>query len=524
MSPSIYLINPAADFPSYFGGEVFAARGYRPATFLADLTLPTLAALIPHDFDVRLCDEYILPIDFDTPAEFVAITGKGAQRARMAAIASEFRRRGKVVLIGGPYASLSPDQLRPYCDILVRGEVEDICEQLFADLREGRWKDEYQGGRPDLSKSPIPRWDLYPNQRAISATVQTSRGCPFECEYCDVIQYLGRKQRHKSVAQVLAELDEVYRHGYRSVFLADDNFTVWRARAKELLVALREWNSRQSDGHVHFSTQVSIDAADDEELLRLCVDAGLACVFIGLETPNEDSLREVKKRQNLRHDPVEQVERFWGHGISVVGGMIVGFDSDGPDIFERQFEFAMATRVPVLSAAPLSAPEGTPLHARLAREGRLPPEGLEIPCLPWDTNIVPRQMTREQLVAGMRWLCNKLYDPAAFGQRVAAAIDLFGTYYTSPSEGKWSLAFRRDIDREVVQLVGKVSRLGPAEALMLSKIVGRVLMKPHAARVGGGSLVLYQQIRHMLDMGRFWEPAVTARGRNMSPGHVLLKV
>src|SRR5262249_45882554 len=150
------------------------------------------------------------------------------------------RRRGVKVIIGGPYASLSPDVLRPHCDILVIGEMEEIAEELFADLRNGYAKEEYVGARPDLGRSPLPRWDLYPNDRAIMGTVQTSRGCPFDCDFCDVIQYLGQKQRHKSTAQVLGELDVVYRFGYRQIFLADDNFTIHRSRTKELLVALRD--------------------------------------------------------------------------------------------------------------------------------------------------------------------------------------------------------------------------------------------------------------------------------------------
>src|SRR5262249_13384069 len=161
---------------------------------------------------------------------------------------------------------------------------EQIAPGLFSDLRCGSWRPEYDGGRPDLAMCRPPRWEGYPNDDALMGTVQTSRGCPFECEYCDVIQYLGRKQRHKAVAQVLAELDRVYAYGYRDVFLADDNFTVYRSRAKELLGALREWNLRRVAGRVRFFSQVSIDAAKDDELLRLCAEAGLTGVFIGIET------------------------------------------------------------------------------------------------------------------------------------------------------------------------------------------------------------------------------------------------
>jgi hypothetical protein len=211
VSKSLYLINPSADLPSYFGAEVFAGRGFEPATSMADLSVATVAALAPDDFQVRLCDEHIAGVDFDSSADFVGITGKVSQWCRMQVIAAEFRRRGKTVIIGGPYASLAPETVRPHCDILIRGEMEEIAPKIFADLEEGRWSEEYVGTRPDLRTSPLPRFDLYPNDRALMGTIQTSRGCPFECEFCDVIEYLGRKQRHKPVAQVLAELDQLYR-------------------------------------------------------------------------------------------------------------------------------------------------------------------------------------------------------------------------------------------------------------------------------------------------------------------------
>ena len=504
MSPALYVINPATDFPSYFGGEVFAARGFPGATMVADLALPTLAALAPTDFDVTLCDESISAVDFEHPAPFVAITGKVTQFQRMVALAREFRRRGRIVLIGGPHASLASDELRPHCDILVRGEIEDISASLFADLRNGCWQTEYIGGRPDLASSPVPRWDLYPNDRALSATIQTSRGCPFGCEFCDVIQYLGRRQRVKPIAHVLSELDQVYRHGYRSVFLADDNLTARRSRAKELLQALRDWNDRQRDGEVTFGTQLSIDAAEDGELLRMCADAGVNLVFIGIETSNEESLLEANKPQNLRGDLVKQVQRFIAHGINVLGGMIVGFDADGLDAFERQFEFAQRSCVPIFTAGALVAPRSTPLHARMAEAGRLRPEVPESAALPWNSNIVPHRMTHEQLVAGMRWLCNRLYDPQAFGRRLHGMVELFGSEYLGRQDARRQ-AGRRRIDREAFQLVAGVGDLGPAEATLVDEIFDRVRGKPQAVAATGMALLHYQQIRFMLEYGSFWD-------------------
>jgi hypothetical protein len=427
VSKSLYLINPLADFPSYFSAEVFRAWGFAPATSMADLAIATVAGLAPSDFEVRLCDENVSPVDFDVAVDFIGITGKVSQWGRMKSIAAEFRRRGRTVVIGGPYASLSPDAVRPHCDVLVRGEIEDIAPQFFADLRSGSWQTEYVGTKVNLRVSPLPRWDLYPNDRAVMGTIQTSRGCPFECEFCDVIEYVGRKQRHKPVDLVLRELDALYRFGYRTVFLADDNFTVYRARAKELLAAIQEWNARQTDGRVRFTTQISIDAAGDTEMLEMCADAGLTHVFIGIETPNEVSLREAKKRQNLKRNLLDEIQRIVNYGISVDCGMIVGFDNDEVDIFRRQYEFAMATAVPIFSLGALVAPAATPLHARLAKAGRLVEDGAEIAATPWSTNVIPNKMTREELFEGIRWLCNSIYHPAAFEQRMSKLVDTLGS-------------------------------------------------------------------------------------------------
>ena len=397
MSRSLYLIAPKSTVPNHYGADFIEYWGFSSVQWMADVTLTTLAALAPPDFTVRLCDEAISPIDFDTSADFIGLTGKITQRERMIEVGAEFRRRGKTVLIGGPSASLSPDPFRHACDVLVRGEIEEIAPELFSDLRSGRWREEYDGGRPDLASSPIPQWSLYPNHRAVVGALQTSRGCPFDCEFCDVIPYLGRKQRHKPIGNVLAELDVLYGHGYREVFLTDDNFTVYRRRAKEVVDALRGWNERPDREPVFFTTQASIDAARDEELLGMCAGAGLNQVFIGIETPNEAALREANKRQNLLDGPIGQIEKFLGHGIMVRSGMMVGFDADGPDVFERQFEFAMATPIPNFSVGAVVAPEATPLHARMRKSGRLIEGANETAAVPWETNIAPIGMTREQL-------------------------------------------------------------------------------------------------------------------------------
>jgi radical SAM superfamily enzyme YgiQ (UPF0313 family) len=530
VSRSIYLVNPAAEAPGYFGGEMYAGNGFRPGVLAASVAMPTLAAMIPDDFRVTLCDEHVSPIDFDVECDFVALTGQITQLSRMQAIAAEFRRRGRIVLIGGPCASMSPQRLRPYCDVLVRGEVEEIASDLFADLLAGTWQAEYVGTRPDLRHSPRPRWELYPNDRALAASLQTARGCPFECEFCDVIQYVGRRQRHKRVPQVIDELEHVYGIGYRTVFLADDNFTAWRQRARELLIAVRDWNARRDDGRMHFLTQLSIDAAEDPELLELCAQAGLDYVFIGLETPNKESLIEVKKRQNLRGDAASRVRTFFEHGLSVVGGMIVGFDADGPDIFERQYRFAEQTGIPIFMPGTLVALESTPLHARMAREERLVSDEAVSVAAPWTTNIIPRQMTRAQLSDGMRWLVNRLYDPTTFGERLLNTIEMLRPV---AALGDRPPRQRRSIERDAVELIGELRRSGPAEAAMLKTVIAAAAAKPFVWPAVSLYLLLYQQIRYMYSGVGMWDtprvmaqrlPDVQGAGEQGRPARVSLEL
>lgn len=502
---SIYVINPRCDHPSYYTMDAYQAAGLEQATIIADLTIVTLAAMIPTDFEITLCDENIECIDFDIRPDFVALTGKVSQWGRMKTIAAAFRAAGITVLIGGPHASLSPEVVRPHCDVLVEGEIEAIYEQLFADLASGTWKSSYRGNKPALTTRILPRWDLYRNERALTGTLQSSRGCPFDCEFCDVIEYLGRKQRHKPVADVLAELDVLHEAGYRSVFLADDNFTAYRARARELLEGLRQWNTARVPGDgIHFITQVSIDASRDPELLSACADAGLLHVFIGIETPNKDSLLISGKRQNLRDDLTSQIEQFVRHGIVVDGGMIVGFDGDRADIFQCQYDFAMETPVPIYSLGALVAPAATRLHERLSKEKRLVeggPEIAEVAATPWSTNIEPLHMNRDELFQGIRWLCNAIYRPEAFAKRVHRMIDIHGTGHRTALSGANP---PRKVEGEGFEVIAKLRRLGRAEAAMVGSIINRLRDRPDLGGAVMASLIRYAQIRFMYDQGGFW--------------------
>jgi radical SAM superfamily enzyme YgiQ (UPF0313 family) len=492
--PSIMIVNPVPDGPGYHTAEFVSGWGAPSHVSIADLTSVTLAAMVPSDWDVSVTDEGIDPVDFTQVPDFVAITGKVSQRNRMISLAEEFRRRGSVVLIGGPYASLNPDDMRPHADILVTGEIEEIASDLFADLKRGRWRDVYVGTKPDLRMSPLPRWDLYPNKRAVLGTIQTSRGCPFDCEFCDVIQYLGRKQRHKEPDQVIRELDVLYRAGYREVFLADDNFTVYRKRASDLLAALKIWNDAHANDPVRFMTQASIDVARDDELLDQSREAGLATYYIGVETINEDSLREANKRQNLLQGTEDALANILGRGISVLAGIIVGFDNDGPDIFDRQYDFIQRSGMVDVSVGLLIAPHGTPLYARMKRDGRLSGDEKRITQNPWFTNIVPARMTQKELIDGLDALCQRIYAPEAFQERLDHFLDAFGARLPRQARIK-------DLDIQSIggMAIQKIAEMGPGEAALMTHAVARLRERPDAHRAFFDYAFRYAQARYLLN-------------------------
>ena len=494
---SIYIINPACSAPNYYSAEAFsdAQGGW---TQVADLAIATVAAFVPDGWDVRLTDEALTAVDFDSEADYIAITGKASQRSRMIELAGEFRRRGRTVLIGGPFASLTPEEVRPHADILVTGELEGIAPKLFADLGSGQWADLYDGGQADVRLAPVPRWDLYPTSRALTGCLQTTRGCPFNCEFCDVIQYQGRKQRHKTIDQVITELGALHAHGFREVFIADDNFTVHRRWAREVLGALIRFNAEHADDPVRFMTQASLDVAREDDLLDLCRQAGIGTLFIGVETMNAASLREAGKLQNLLMPMQEAICRVVAKGIAVQAGVIVGFDHDGPGIFQELLDFFQETPVPHLGLGVLTAPPATHLFQRLTREGRIV-GGIEDTSVlsPFMTNIRPAQMSRESLLAGAKSLCVELYSPARYEQRMLNMIRLFGGEDRPPAAGN---ARGRDNRGLAFEMLRRIAARGPAESAMVNNVIRQANRKPPVMPQVMGFLLRYEQVRHLLDL------------------------
>jgi radical SAM superfamily enzyme YgiQ (UPF0313 family) len=491
----VLLVNPRSR-PSFWTLEGAAPITQRPG-FMTNLALVTLAALTPEDIEVEVVDEHVQPVDFDAPCDVVGITGYITHRDRMVELAAGFRERGRLVAIGGPYASLSPGFVRPHADVLFLGEAEETWPAFLEDLRLGAWKEEYaQAGNVDFGTSPTPRIEALPLDRFYMGAVQTSRGCPFECEFCDVIVYLGRRQRHKDPDQVVREVANLHALGQRQVFLCDDNFTAHRGRAADTLRALAEWNNAQPE-RVGFNTQLSIDVTRDrdEPLLDLCAEAGLSVAFVGIETPSAEAMLEVKKRQNVHHDLMAGVRRLHEHGIAVQAGMIVGFDADTTDIFQRQVDFAQEAGTTMMSVTTLNAPEGTPLEARLAAEGRLRPDGVE--DLYTGTNIIPKQMTPEELQAGMRWLLNKLFDPVLFTDRLAVLAGQL------PPRGSTRPLGR---DGAVVwdRVVHSYRRLGPEHERV--PLTAAKLFRGKDLSHLATALVFYCHVVRMLRTWRMWDP------------------
>jgi radical SAM superfamily enzyme YgiQ (UPF0313 family) len=394
------------------------------------LGLLTLAALTPREFQVTICDENAGErVDYDTSAQIIGITGYLLQKSTVLAHAHQFRKRGKTVIIGGPLANLLPEVCRPHCDVLFEGEAEYTWPRFLRDYAGGKWADHYvENEKIHMPDSPAPRLDLI-RRRYAHGIVQCTRGCPFSCEFCDIIVVFGRKMRFKPVEQVLREVEAWRKTGVTVVFFADDNFVGHRSYAKELLKALTKWNSRQ-DRPLSFYTQASIDMVRDEELLRLLRDANFSELFVGIESPRKASLAEMHKTQNEKLDLVDAVHTIQSHNLFVMAGMIVGFDHDDLPIFDEQFEFCQKAQIPIIMNSTLNASPKTPLAQRLQTEGRLllddwTKDDFSHQVKPGATNFRPLRMTMDELTQGQKKLIHRLYEPEAFHDRLLGNLSHF---------------------------------------------------------------------------------------------------
>jgi radical SAM superfamily enzyme YgiQ (UPF0313 family) len=426
----IYLIQPKFP-PSYWGQEYFIKMTPYGAVY-PPLGLVTLAALTPPEYDVTVCDESAgEQVDFDTDAEIVGVTGYLFQMVRVFELADRFRQRGKKVVLGGPMATLLPEECRPHCDVLFEGEAEYTWPRFLREYAAGRAADRYhEHEKIHLPDSPLPRLDVLKKSYG-QGIVQCTRGCPFTCEFCDIIVMYGRKVRFKPIEQVLKELEAWQARGNCKVFFADDNFIGNRAYAKDLLRAIIRWNSRQHSP-LSFYTQASVDMVRDEELLGLLRDANFFAVFLGIESPRKASLAEAQKMQNEKLDLVRAVHKIQSYNLFVSAGMIVGFDHDDPSIFTEQYDFLQQAQIPIVLVNALEAVPRTPLYSRLQAEGRLlnPSYADAAATARYKsgvgmTNFRPLGMTSDELKRGLEGLFQRLYAPEAFAARLIGNLSRF---------------------------------------------------------------------------------------------------
>lgn len=410
----IYLVAPKNPESFWTFDRILPALGKK--CVFPNLSLPTVAGITPPEHEVVLCDENVEEVDFDTDADIVGLTGYVVHKQRIFELAAEFRRRGKFVVAGGPFASLCPEELRGQVDVIFIDEAEYTWPQFLADFQRGSWKSEYhQIEKPDMRDSPLPRFDLLKVDRYRTMTIQFARGCPFQCEFCDIIVMYGRRPRTKSVEQVMAEVREIHRLGLRNIFVVDDNFIGNKREAKELLRAIAAWQ-REHGYPIEMMTEVSLNVAQDDELLQLMREANFTTIFIGIESPRPESLQETHKTQNLRSSLLDAVHRIQRAGIEVMAGMIVGFDHDDPRIFDEQFEFIQRARIPVSMTGMLNAVPKTPLYERLKRAGRLVAESVGDQFV--FTNILPAKMSLRELYRGYQRLLARLYSYRSYRHRV----------------------------------------------------------------------------------------------------------
>jgi radical SAM superfamily enzyme YgiQ (UPF0313 family) len=411
---SICLVNPRFE-PSYWGFDYALPLypGDKRCTMITG-ALPAVAGLVPAPHEVVLLDENVEDIDFDRLRRFdiVGVTGMNVQQKRMREILLRLRELKIFTAVGGAYASVNESYFDGLCDVLFVGEAETTWPEFLEDFAAGRpTKKVYeQAERTDMTKVPKPRYDLLKVGRYASGALQFSRGCPFLCEFCDIIVTFGRRPRTKRPEQIIEELEDLRKAGFFSAFLVDDNFIGNKKAAKELLRLIVPW--QEKNGYpLRLSTEASINLADDHELLELLYAANFRHVFIGIESPRMASLKETKKFQNTHGDSMEaKIERVQNAGIDVHAGFIVGFDNDDKTIFEDQYQFIQENGVLLAMVGMLAAIHKTPLYARLKGEGRLVEDDP-------NCNIVPKQMTREELQRGYWELVRRLYTPEAFFDR-----------------------------------------------------------------------------------------------------------
>ena len=415
----ILLVYPR--YPDTFWSFRHALKFISKKAAYPPLGLLTVAALLPTDWAKKLVDMNVKPLtDEDLRwADYVFVSAMSIQKESAEDVIRRCNRLKVKVVAGGPMFTTGHEQFKGV-DHFVLGEAEVILPAFLKDLETGNAKPVYASTDwPDVTRSPIPLWELLDMKHYAIMTLQYSRGCPYDCEFCDIVVLNGHRPRTKDKDQFLAELETIYRQGWRGgLFVVDDNFIGNKKKVlSEILPALKVWMAERGDPFT-FSTQISINLASDDELMRLMADVGFNTVFIGIETPNDESLVECGKQHNRKLDLLASVKRIQNHGIQVYGGFIVGFDNDPPSIFEKQINFIQKSGIVAAMVGLLNAPRGTRLYQRLKKENRLVEE---ITGDITSTNFVPK-MKAETLLNGYHQVINTIYSPKHYYERIRAFL------------------------------------------------------------------------------------------------------
>jgi radical SAM superfamily enzyme YgiQ (UPF0313 family) len=417
---NILMVYP--EFPDTFWSFKHALKFVKKKAGAPPLGLLTVAAMLPAKWQKRLVDLNVKSLTDDDLAwaDYVFLSGMIVQRDSARAIIDRCKKAGVKVVAGGPLFTMEHEQF-PDVDHFVLNEAELTLPPFLRDLEQGRAQRLYASAEyPDIQQTPIPLWAMVNLKDYDTVSIQFSRGCPYNCDFCNVTALLGHRPRTKTAAQIIAELDGIYALGWhKSIFFVDDNFIGNKKHIKtEVLPALIEW--RKGKTGMPFSTEASINLADDPVLLELMVRAGFDTVFVGIETPNEDSLAECNKSQNKGRDLVDSVKRLQRAGLQVQGGFIVGFDSDSPSIFQQQIDFIQKSGIVTAMVGLLQAPLGTRLYERLQKEGRLV-EAFSGDNADGSTNIIPK-MGLDALREGYRRILNGIYAPKFYYERVVTFL------------------------------------------------------------------------------------------------------
>jgi radical SAM superfamily enzyme YgiQ (UPF0313 family) len=411
----VLLLNP--EFPEAFWSYsgVCKLMGYK--ALFPPMGLLTVAAMLPEEWELRLFDLNVKKIkekDWEW-AEMVMISGMIAQRGKVLSLIKEAKNRGKIVVTGGPYGTSMPNEvLDAGCDFLFIGEVEQTISSFITCLKKKETKGVFTADqKPDLSKSPIPRYDLIKLYDYGTLAIQISRGCPYNCEFCDIINLFGRKPRHKTNAQVIEELEALYSQGWRGpILICDDNFIGNREKTISFLHELIPWMENHGKPF-DFITQTSIDLGQDLALIDLMTEANFAAVFVGIESPDEDVLVLTQKKQNIRNPLVESVNNINKNGLSIIGSFILGFDGETKGADDGITAFVDETNIPTMMVNLLQAPPGTQLWNRLLKEDRLKPDLTRVEESVLAQNFItmrPEKEIKEEFVQAIDYL----YEPSRF--------------------------------------------------------------------------------------------------------------